>query len=380
MMQSKEQSVQPISSVTRDTFNRNWERTHTAIASRPLTFCNDFPSIARRWEAWWRFEADRPLLIGAVPKRHDIRWDKGFELLGRPAEWLALRRRQLEACHWVDACVPSIRIDLGPVAPAAFLGAELHVAETEQTVWHKPLLENLPATAPCFDPQNRWWRIVHELTRVTARDAAGHYLVCLPDLSSVVDILASLRGTEPLLLDLIDHPEQFLQVANGLIDAWEEMFRGLASAIIEYGAGITTWLRAWSNRPYTVPACDFNALIGPDTFGAVCLPGLEDQSRRVGRMVFHLDGPDAARHADALAASPAIDALQFTPGAGTPSALAQLEMLRRIQAAGKPLLLGCPVNEVPTLAEKLDPRGLALMPDGIRSARQADDLLRILTG
>jgi len=136
--------------------------------------------------------------------------------------------------------------------------------------------------------------------------------------------------------------------------------------------------RFWSSVPYTLPTCDFCALIGPRDFVEVCLPSLAEQARRAGRCVFHLDGPQAARHALALAAEPAITAIQYTPGAGTPSAVAKLATLREIQKAGKPLYVICPKGEVEVLAGELDPRGLALNPEGVGTPAEADDLLRVV--
>ena len=78
------------------------------------------------------------------------------------------------------------------------------------------------------------------------------------------------------------------------------------------------WLGCWSPVPYTLPTCDFNYMISPAQFAEFCLPSLREQARRAGRCVFHLDGPGASRHAPALAAEPAITAIQYTPGAGTP--------------------------------------------------------------
>lgn len=347
------------------------------IASRPLRLRPEFPAAARRWEAWWRFEADRPLLLASAPKDRSIRWDKAFDLLDRPAEWLAVRRRQAESLHCVGEALPSVRVDLGPVATAAFLGAPLHFAEAEQTSWQDPVIDSWEAP-PSFrlEAGNRWLRTALGLLDAVAADAAGSYLVCLPDLTGSVDVLASMRGSERLCLDMVEHRGEVSRAALRIVDAWEAVFVMAHEAALARGAGLIQWLGCWSDEPYTIPTCDFNALIGPRDFGEVCLPSLALQARRAGRCVFHLDGPDAARHVDALIAEPSITALQYTPGAGTPSAAAKLPMLRRILSARKPLVLFCPQEEVERLAGELDPRGLALIPEGVADPREADELAR----
>ena len=358
-----------------------WAGRLAEIASKPLATCPDFPRIARRWEAWWRFEADRPLLVASVEKPADIRRDKAFDLLDDPDAWLAVRRAQLEHTHFVGEMVPSIRVDLGPVATAALLGAPLRFAFEENTAWQSPIIEDWSRDAVAdLDCDNRWLRILVALAERTAEDAAGNYLISMPDLSGAADIVVNLRGTERMLMDLYDQPDAVRAGIGKAVDAWEQSFVMLYDAALSRGAGLTTWLKAWANEPYTVPTCDFNAMLSPEQFETFCLPSLAEQGRRAGRCLFHLDGPDAARHADALAADPDITAIQYTPGAGTPSAVAMLEMLRRIQSARKPLWLFCPADEVPALIDALDPRGLVLCPQGLRSPQEADELLKTCFG
>lgn len=360
---------------------RRWSASLATVAGRPLRLRPELPDIARRWEAWWRFEADRPLLVASAPKRRDIRWDKAFDLLERPEEWLAVRRRQVESVHFVGEALPAVRADIGPVATAAFLGAPLHLAAAEQTTWQDPTID-LWTDAPSLrlEPSNRWLRVVLDLLDLLAQDGAGSYLVCLPDLAGAMDVLANMRGSERLCLDLIEHREEIERAADRVLDDWEAVFVMVHELILSQGAGVVQWLGCWSDVPYTLPTCDFNALIGPKDFSEICLPSLAEQARRAGRCVFHLDGPDAARHVDALVAEPAITALQYTPGAGTPSAVAKLPMLRRVHAARKPLIVICPRHEVERVAAELDPRGLAIIPEGVADPREADELLRAVGG
>ena len=137
------------------------------------------------------------------------------------------------------------------------------------------------------------------------------------------------------------------------------------------------WERWWNfsaDRPFTIPTCDFTALIGSDDFKECCLPSLHRQAEIAGRLLFHLDGPQAARHAPTLAAQPWITAVQYTPGAGTPSALAKLDLFRSLQAAGKPVLVITPKEEVAQLARSLDPRATAILVEDKLTPAEADAL------
>jgi hypothetical protein len=74
--------------------------------------------------------------------------------------------------------------------------------------------------------------------------------------------------------------------------------------------------------------------------------------------VHHLDGIGNFVHADALCDLPRLDAIQVLPGAGKPSPLHYLPLLKRIQTAGKGLHLGIAADEVETALSELSARGL----------------------
>ena len=182
--------------------------------------------------------------------------------------------------------------------------------------------------------------------------------------SGSADVLLNLRGSSDLCLDVIERPDFVRRQIDAIFPAWQRVFRELYHLTLARHAGVIHWLGLWSDRPYMIPACDFNFLIGPAEFARVCLPDIARQAATVGRAVFHLDGPGAARHIDVLRDVPAIQAIQFTPGEGTPSALAWVEMFRKIQARGRAVLVICPANEVLALCDALRPEGLALQVNG----------------
>ena len=164
-------------------------------------------------------------------------------------------------------------------------------------------------------------------------------------------------------------------IAPEAVDAWETVFARVYDLVLGHGTGIIQWVTSWADSPYTLPTCDFNALIGPQDFDQVCMPSLKEQAKRAGLCVFHLDGPEAARHAETLAKDPDITAVQFTAGAGTPSALAKVEMFRMIQQHATPLFIECPAAEIRELTQALPPRGVAYRVLDLKSPSEAADLV-----
>lgn len=352
-----------------------WVQTLQQIAAKPLEFCVDFPTIARRFEAWWaRNLLDRPVFIAAADTNPRRPITRRLELLDQPDAWFEAKFADMLQLHRVGDALPNIRVDLGPVLLGGMFGGMLEFGA--DTSWTRAFINDDWSNAPewIIHDDNHWWTLLQELMQRVAENAAGRYLVCTPDLGGSGDVLLNLRGSTQLCLDMIDQPHHACQAIDAIYAAWHRVFTTLYECAVKKGAGLIHWLGLWSNRPYIIPACDFNSMIGPNEFESIFLPDIAHQATTVGRAVFHLDGPDAARHIDALLKVPDIQAIQFTPGAGTPSALAWVHMFRRIQQCNRSLLVVCPPEEVIALCEALRPEGLGILLDAPLAPSELNDL------
>jgi hypothetical protein len=244
------------------------------------------------------------------------------------------------------------------------------------TTWTEPLIDDGWGNEPHWTlrQDHPWWCRLGQLLDLVAADAAGRYLVMTPDLGGSGDVLLNLRGSEGLCLDVLERPERIRRAVEAIYPAWHQAWRELYRRTLDRGAGLLHWLGIWSSRPYAIPACDFCCMISPDDFRRLLLDDIARQAAAAGRAVFHLDGPGATRHLDALLELPQIHAIQFTPGQGTTSTLPWIDMFKRIQQRGKALYVFTPAQEVLTLAEALRPQGLAIAVEGAGSPRQINDL------
>ncbi len=354
-----------------------WTKTLTKLATEPLEFCEDFPTLARRVEAWWSQDlVDRPVFMAEANPRTDRPITRRLELMADPDQWLSEKLKDMQQVHRVGDIPPRVRVDFGPVLLGSLLGGRREIQS--DTSWTHAFIDDDWSNAPDWMiPDNHPdWLMLQDLTRRVASDAADRYLVCTPDLGASADVLLNLRGSEALCMDVVMRPETIRQAVEAIYASWRRAFSSLYTNALELGAGLVHWLALWSNQPYAVPASDFNALIGPNHFQQLFLPEIAQQAEAAGRAIFHLDGPDAARHIDALLDVPQIQAIQFTPGAGSPSALAWLDMLHKIQAKGRSLLIFTPADEVLELAESLKPEGLAIF---IEHPPAVDDLDALFT-
>jgi hypothetical protein len=352
-----------------------WATTLDQIASKPLEFCPDFPAIAARYEAWWNQSlVDRPIIQASYNTKPERPITRRLELLEDGEAWFAAKLQDLKQTRYLGDALPHIRADFGPVLLGGMLGGRLEFGA--DTGWTHAFIDDTWSNAPdwVLREDNAWWRLLRERAEQVARDAAGRYVLCTPDLGGSADVLLNLRGASNLCLDVLTQPERIPEALNAIYPAWHEAISMLYRTATDRGAGLAHWLGVWSSEPYMVPACDFNFLIGQHDFERLCLPDIARQAATVGRAVFHLDGPGAAKHIDALLEVPDIQAIQFTPGEGTPSALAWVEMFRKIQDKGRSLLVFCPPREVLELCGALRPEGLAILVLGEIAPIDLEDL------
>lgn len=343
----------------------DWAGSLRAISEKPLDLCPDFPEIADRFEAWWKNSyIDRPIFIASARQKGARPASRNLDLLAQPERWLEAKKAELQTTTLIGDALPTIRVDFGPVMLGGLLGAPVEFLA--DTTWTRSYIDDEWSNAPDWriSPDNEWWKLLGELTTMVAREAKGRFLLRTPDLGGSADVLLNLRGSEPLCLDAIERPDQVEAAIDAIYPSWRQAWRELYGRTLVEGTGLVHWLGIWSDRPYLIPACDFSFMIGPRQFEALFLSDIARQTATVGRGVFHLDGPGATRHLDLILDVPGMKAIQFTPGEGTPSALAWLPMLRRIQERGRSLYIIAPAAEVIELAESLSPDGLAIRVAG----------------
>jgi len=356
-----------------------WEAALRRIAAEPLAYCEDFPAVARRHEAFWQREVvDRPLFLGSANTNPARPITRRLELLDQPEAWFQARLLDLAQTQRVGDTLPTVRVDFGPTALCAFFGAS--VAFVSDTTWTHAFIDDEWSNAPDWQipPDNRYWVRLQELAEMVTADAAGRYIVMLPDLGAPSDILLNLRGATALCLDVIDQPDRLQAAIDAIDPAWQQAFTRLHDIVIGGGAGLTYYLGLWSSRPHHLPASDFNAMLSPAQFEELVMPSILRQIKTVGRAIFHLDGPDAARHADTLMAVPELQAIQYVVGAGH-SALPRIDMLKRIQQSGKALQVLCSFEDVLPLADELAPEGLAFLVDEVPDADSLDRLFEVFS-
>ena len=350
-----------------------WSAELRQIARQPLQFCADFPTIAKRLDAWWAHDVlDRPVFTGAANTNSARPAGRRYELLGDLDAWFEAKYADMLQLHRVGETLPHIRVQVP--ALGGVLGAKTEF--TSDTSWTYPTIADDWSDAPEWrlDEDNHWWRLMRKVARLVGQDARGRYLVMSPGAGVGGDLLEGMRGAKQLCLDLIEQPERILAATEAIYSVWHRIFAETYRIPVEEGAGVIQNVGLWSNRPYDVPQSDFSFMISTRHFRQVFMPEIVRIAATVGRAVFHLDGPGVARHIDAVLEIPDIQAIQWVPGAGTPSPLPWIEMLCKIQRRGRSLQVVCPPEDVLPLCDALRPEGLAIAVGGALTPVELDEL------
>ena len=174
----------------------------------------DWECIERDWMAWWAGELDRPMVVitgQEVPPGKRLPEAPGFVSIlpfEEPPDAVIDRyQAHLEARTFYGDAFPYWWVNFGPGIVAGFLGARVN--PEWDTTWFEPEhLGDIRDLHLRYDPDNIWWQRVQALTRCAAERWAGQVTVSFTDLGGNLDILASLRTTQQLLLDLYDAPEE----------------------------------------------------------------------------------------------------------------------------------------------------------------------------
>ncbi|MHB0876904.1 MAG: hypothetical protein ACYC5O_12770 [Anaerolineae bacterium] len=348
-----------------------------------LAGISNWPLIQQRYEAWWQCEVVDRVLIGitaptatltdeAVPPEqlHDY-WTN-------PERVLTRIDRHLAATYFAGDAFPIAQpVGGGLVAVlAAFLGSPVRLIDT-RTAWSGRIIDDW-ASRPtfAFDAGNEWWQRVARLLAAAAECAPGRYYVSVPDLNGPGEVLARLRGTAPLAIDLLESPDAVLAAMPEINQAWYRYWQACNGIIHQHVGGYTFWMGMWSELPATDLQTDFSIMVSKAMFDRFFLPYVEEQTRLVQRTIYHLDGPGAVRHLDSLLDLPLLTAIQWVPGAGAPPVSYWLPLLRRCQARGKGLWLWAEPWEVPILLSELEPEGLCIKTH-CASPAEADDLVAL---
>lgn len=244
---------------------------------------------------------------------------------------------------------------------AAYLGSK--VTLDENTGWLEPIIETGGLTDHHYndlkiDKDGRWWKFGRAVRHLAVRESIGKSIPSNMAFGACADVLAILRSTNKLLFDIMDCPDYVKKFDQYLMQQWIEIYEASYEITHEAAEGSTCFFELWSPGKYYCAQCDFAYMISPKMFIDIFLPSIEMQTNYLDHTVYHVDGIGNFAHVDALLELPRLQALQIQPGAGKPGPLHYMDVLRKVQTAGKNLHISIAPEEVESALESLSARGL----------------------
>ena len=317
-------------------------------------------------DRWWRGELGRPLIratitdaypIGPKPKApilsqenvHDFSWSP--EELAEALEW------ELSGFEYLGDAYPVVDLAcFGPGVLAAFCGAKLD--NSSGRVWFFPCQEDVTKLHIRYDPENVWARRIKDICRAGVERWRGSIIITMPDLGGILDVIASLCGTENLLYATVDEPGELHRLILEAEAAWQEAYADFARLLAPQGC-MTNWNGILSCRSTYIPQCDFAYMIGPDMFREFVLETLRRDTERIEDTIYHLDGIGQLAHLDMLLSLPKLKAVQWVPGDGKPGPEMWPQVYEKISAAGKNVMIigdartNGSLEQLPKLGQKI---------------------------
>jgi hypothetical protein len=338
----------------------------------------DWETAVKRLTAFWHKEIiDRPCLqiftYGDYASPTDTKDVLPKNYWTDPLAFLQKNRRYYKNTGYYGEALPVLYPNAEHVAYA--MGSELEYAP--ETIWIKK------STREISELDFSHVTINHETIRQMAyyfeclcEFARGECFIGFPHMGNAGDTLARMRGYENLCLDLYDNPKKCFALEDQILRIWKMCYDLLHKIINRAMPGSCGWLPVWHPGRCALIEFDFCALISQKHFKRY-IPYLIERADYAENAIYHLDGPNALRHLDAILAIEQIGFIQWEPGAGSKDILEWIPVMQKIQAAKKGLYVsGGPhgIGKTKILLHELKPEGL-MIPVYAENAGQAEQLL-----
>lgn len=306
-----------------------------------------------------------------APERHS-----NFDQYWFDPEWRARNLHYQLSRSVLKADIPPVaNTHLGPGSLAAILGAILD--GDQDTIWIKKPYALEPELA--LDENNKYWKIHRDLLSACRKYSDNRYYVGMPDLIEGLDTLASLKGTDQVLMDMLLSPDETLGALQKINDIYFEVFDRLYEIIRVGDEMAFCYFSLWAPGKVTKIQSDISVMFSEEDFRRFALPFFQEQCRKIDYTLYHLDGVDAIRHLNAILEIGELNAVQWTPGYGQPQGGNQVwfDLYKRIRAAGKSVMASwVTLDELRPLMDTVGPNGLHILMD-FKSEKDVDEAIKI---
>ena len=311
--------------------------------------------------AWWEGRLDRPLVSITVPDAHTVPAKAAAPVLTQqtcadfswsPEQIIDAMDEHLSRFDFIGDAFPLMNLSsFGPGVLAAMCGAKLDNSSGGVWFWADEK-RDITDIHIKYDPDNKWVRRIKAICRAGVEKWDGSVIIGMPDLGGVMDVAATFRGSEDLLTDLYDAPEEVSRINHEIQDAWYAAYNDI-SQVLKSQPAHSDWSGLLSREPSYIIQCDFCYMIGNPMFKNFVLDTLIEDTKRLTHTIYHLDGTGELNHLDDILNIKDLNAVQWVAGAGKPSPIHWLDVYNKIHAAGKQIMLTGGANDLLEILDNL---------------------------
>jgi len=351
-----------------------------------MEYIRDYEKTEKRLELLLQNELlDRCCVAVTAPKdplHPYVSENVGTEAWYMDAEWILKRNvERMEKTYFAGDALPHIFPNFGTGGHAKYFSDEVSMIYTPETIWFEPYLESCADLRPADLEQSRYFQRELDVLRYLCAESRERFYVAMPDNCGSYDALAQLRGSEDLLMDFFDDPEAVKHAAGLVVDCLRESTLRMFDVVREnnHGGSTHSWMNLHSPGCVMQLQCDMSVMLSTDIYRDFIMTELRDSLEFLTHAAYHVDGQEQIRHLDMLLSLEKLTMLQWTQVASQPPVTAFIPQLKKIQAAGKGLVLVVTPDQIKPLMENISSKGVILVVNGAKSPEEADDIVKLVT-
>lgn len=354
-----------------------------------MYFKDDFDLTKRYFEAFWNQDIiDRPAIAVTAPLSQNVNVPAPHTpkecfnacMEGNLEPLLVRFLQRCENTYFGGEALPFFEVTLGPDQYAGFLGARIEGIDGADTTWAYPAGVDIDEFEISLDKTaGGYYDAVINGMAKAAEFSENRFFINMLDLHSNLDALSALFGPMQLCIDILDRAESVERALNAVNETYEHVLSAAFAAGDMQKRGCIGWAPTYLEKGrFAVLQCDFSCMLGSEQARRFVIPAIEYEASKLDRCVYHLDGKDALKHLDDILAIDKIDCIQWVPGAGQPRTIEWMELLQKIQRAGKSVwIYDWSPEEIKNHFKELR-IDRVFFSTGAQSADQADELIEYL--
>ncbi len=264
---------------------------------------------------------------------------------------------------WPADVLPVAWPDIGTVTLAPYLGA---IPKYEKdNIWYQSCIRNPDAHPPLlFDPAHPYGRMLKTVLQKTVEYSQGHYFVGLPAIVPNLDVLTELRGTENLLMDMIERPAWVHQKLHEIEMAYRQAFDELYEIVKDEDNSMAFgYFMLWGPGRTGLLQCDTAAMFSPKLFDDFVVPYLRQSVEYLEHSMYHVDGHQCLENVNSLLEIEGLDAIEWTPDPQVPPGGSPhwYDLYKKILNTGKSVwVANIDVDDAIPLLDAIGPKGVYL--------------------